>query len=253
MRYFLKLAYNGDGFHGWQSQPNANSVQQTVEEALSLILRVPTRIVGAGRTDTGVNARVMYAHFDTETVIENKERFLLALNRLCGKNIALNSIIPVHNDAHARFDAASRTYKYFVTFEKSPFFYPLSWHSPTPLSLEKMNSAASYLLETDDFTSFAKLHSDSKTNICKVSEAVWEECDFAGVPGAVFTITADRFLRNMVRAVVGTLVDVGRGKISKFDFINIIKAKDRCSAGTSMPPQALFLWDIKYQYIKPNL
>lgn len=249
MRYFLQLAYNGDGFHGWQSQPNATSVQQTIEIALSTLLRLPVQIVGAGRTDTGVNARRMYAHFDSPEEIADPGRFLLGLNRLCGKNIAFYRLIPVSDDAHARFDATSRTYKYFVTFEKSPFFYPLSWHSPSMLSLDDMNRAAELLTRNDDFTSFAKLHSDAKTNICDVREAFWEPLEIAGPPGAVFTITADRFLRNMVRAVVGTLVDVGRGKLSLDGFKNIIDAKDRCSAGTSMPPQALFLWDITYPYI----
>ncbi len=265
MRYFLKLAYNGAPFHGWQSQPNACSVQQTLEEALSVILRAPVSITGAGRTDTGVNARVMYAHFDTDhdmdsARLDDKKRFLLSLNRLCGPDIAVENIIEVANDAHARFDASKRTYKYFVAFGKSPFLPGISWHSPSPLDMEKMNECAAILLSTEDFTSFAKLHSDAKTNICKVTRADWEEWNSPFLPesrpsepnsynGIVFTISADRFLRNMVRAVVGTLVDVGRGKLTKDDFINIIEARDRCSAGTSMPPQALFLWDIEYPYI----
>lgn len=182
MRYFLQLAYNGDGFHGWQSQPNATSVQQTIEIALSTLLRLPVQIVGAGRTDTGVNARRMYAHFDSPEEIADPGRFLLGLNRLCGKNIAFYRLIPVSDDAHARFDATSRTYKYFVTFEKSPFFYPLSWHSPSMLSLDDMNRAAELLTRNDDFTSFAKLHSDAKTNICDVREAFWEPLEIAGPP-----------------------------------------------------------------------
>lgn len=243
----MKLAYNGNAFHGWQSQPNAISVQQKVEEALSTILRRDTPLVGAGRTDTGVNAKMMVAHFDTLKPIENKDRFLNGLNRLSGKDICLQDLKKVHDDAHARFDAISRTYKYFVTFEKSPFLCDFSWHSPQILDIEAMNRAANILLETDDFTSFAKLHSDAKTNICEVTKANWEEWhnDYE-VPGIVFTITANRFLRNMVRAVVGTLVDVGRGKLSTEDFKEIIDKKDRCSAGTSMPAQALFLWRIDY-------
>ena len=248
-RKFLKLSYSGAGFHGWQSQPNACSVQQTIEEALSIILRTPTPIVGAGRTDTGVNARVMYAHFDTETCIE-KERLLNGLNRLCGHEIAFHDIIDVADDAHARFDATSRTYKYFVNYEKSPFTDSFSWHSPTVLDTDEMNLAAEILLNTDDFTSFAKLHSDSKTNICNVRHAAWENRENEyGIPGAVFTITADRFLRNMVRAVVGTLVEVGRGKMTTEGFRKVIESKNRCSAGTSMPAAALFLWDITYPYI----
>lgn len=255
MRYFLRLSYNGAPFHGWQTQPNAVSVQQTLEEALTTILRAPVSVTGAGRTDTGVNARVMYAHFDLpdegRNLSEEKKRFLLSLNRLCGPAIAIEDLIEVSEGAHARFDATERTYKYFVTFEKTPFLAPLSWHSPSPLDTDAMNSAARVLLDTSDFTSFAKLHSDSRTNICDVREAKWTawNSDFLSSPGIVFTISADRFLRNMVRAVVGTLVDVGRHKITSDDFRRIIDKRDRCSAGTSMPPQALFLWDVKYPFI----
>ncbi len=232
MRYFLRLAYDGTGFHGWQTQPNAGSVQQTIEEALATVLRVPTPIVGAGRTDTGVHARIMYAHFDTSSPIENPGRFEVA------------------PDAHARFDATERSYKYFVVYEKSPFLRNVSWHSSAKLNIEAMNEAAGLLIDVKDFTSFAKLHSDARTNICDVRHASWEKSDnIYGIPGIVFTITADRFLRNMVRAVVGTLVDVGRGKLSVEEFCNIIDRHDRCAAGTSMPPQGLFLWDVKYPYI----
>lgn len=247
MRKFLKLSYSGTPFHGWQSQPNAVSVQQTLEEALTTILRESTPVTGAGRTDTGVHARVMYAHFDTEREIADKTKFLNGLNRLCGPAIAVDDVADVHDDAHARFDATSRSYKYFVTLRKSPFLAGCSWHSPGEPDVDAMNRAAAILTETDDFTSFAKLHSDARTNICRVTEAHWDrwENDY-GTPGLVFTITADRFLRNMVRAVVGTLADVGRGKLDIGGFKNIIDKKDRCSAGTSMPPQALFLWDITY-------
>lgn len=250
MRYFLKLAYDGTAFHGWQSQPNAVSVQQTIEESLSTILRLPTPITGAGRTDAGVHARVMYAHFDTAAPIADKKRFLIAMNRLSGKDIALHEVIEVHDDAHTRFDATERTYKYFVIYNKSPFLRTQSWHSPVELDVDRMNKAAEILLTTKDFTSFAKLHSDARTNICDVRYARWEnwENNF-GEPGIVFTISADRFLRNMVRAVVGTLVDVGRGKLSVEDFAKIIERRDRCSAGMSMPAEGLFLWDIKYDYI----
>lgn len=255
MRKFLRLSYDGGAFHGWQRQPNDTSVQQTLEEALATIMRTETPVTGAGRTDTGVHARVMYAHFDVESetvakALNDPRRFLIGLNRLCGHEICVQEIIDVHDDAHARFDATSRTYKYFVTFEKSPFLRHCSWHSPSPLDVGAMNEAARLLTETSDFTSFAKLHSDSKTNICRVTEAHWDEWhNEYGVPGIVFTITADRFLRNMVRAVVGTLVEVGRCKLTAEGFSDIINLKDRCSAGTSMPPQALFLWDIKYPYI----
>ncbi len=244
-RYFLKLGYRGAPFHGWQIQPNAVSVQEEVEKALSTILRAPILIIGAGRTDTGVNARTMYAHFDYEGELPEKGKMLVSLNRLVGQDIAIYDIFKVTDDAHARFDATERTYKYFTAFEKTPFFYPLSWYCPHSLDIDKMNEAAKILLETDDFTSFAKLHSDAKTNICKVKRAEWsKEEDMA-----IFTITADRFLRNMVRAVVGTLVDIGRGKITIEDFRKIIDSKDRCAAGQSMPGEALFLWDIKYDFI----
>lgn len=249
MRYFLKLAYNGAPFHGWQSQPNATGVQEVIEQSLSTILRHPVGIVGAGRTDTGVNARVMYAHFDADEISDRK-RFIISLNRLCGPSISIEDVINVPEDAHARFDATEREYRYFVTFEKSPFLAPFSWFSPAILNMEAMNEAAELLLKVKDFTSFAKLHSDAKTNLCDLREALWRNWDnLYGVPGLVFTIRADRFLRNMVRAVVGTLADVGRGKMSLSEFQNVIDAKDRCSAGTSMPSQALFLWNIKYPFI----
>ncbi len=246
-RFFLRLSYRGAPFHGWQIQPNAVSVQGEIEKALSIILRAPMTIVGAGRTDTGVNARVMYAHFDFDNPLPDKGRLLVSLNRLVGRDIAIHDIIPVSDNAHARFDASERTYKYFVTFEKSPFFYGLSWYCTNDLDINKMNEAASLLLDTDDFTSFAKLHSDSKTNICHVSKAEWK---MEGDAAAVFTISADRFLRNMVRAVVGTLVDVGRGKLTLDGFRKIIERKNRCAAGQSMPGEALFLWNVKYDYIK---
>lgn len=247
MRYFLKLSYDGSGFHGWQSQPNAKSVQQTIEEAMTVILRHPSQITGAGRTDTGVNARCMYAHFDFPELISDSHGFLHSLNRMVGPLISIENIYPMAEGAHARFDAVERTYKYFISYSKSPFLRHFSWISPSLLNMEKLNEAARILLDVEDFTSFAKLHSDAKTNICDVRSAIWEEWkNEYGVDGICFTISADRFLRNMVRAIVGTLVDVGRGKITAEDFIDIINDRDRCSAGTSMPPYPLFLWDIKY-------
>lgn len=257
MRYFLRLAYNGEKFHGWQSQPNAVSVQGRIEESLSTLARFPVTVTGAGRTDTGVHARRTYAHFDMPAPIDDPRRFLLSANRLAGKDISFEALIPVADGAHARFDATERTYKYFVSFGKTPFLHPFCWQSPSGLDIDKMNEAASLLLSVTDFTSFAKLHSDSKTNICDVRKAEWTPMDESGdlrglmppADGIVFTISADRFLRNMVRAVVGTLVDVGRGKIGIARFREIIEEKDRCSAGTSMPPGALFLWDVSYPYI----
>lgn len=261
MRYFLQLAYRGATFHGWQSQPNAVSVQSTIEDSLSLILRTPVNITGAGRTDTGVNARIMYAHFDCKKPVEDKFKFLLSLNRLVGKEIAIYDLLPVEDNSHARFDAVSRTYKYFISQRKDPFHGKLFFQCGKYPDMEAMNKAAAILPDTSDFTSFAKLHSDVKTNICKVTDACWkpihedqEAFDFMGSQhhGLVFTISADRFLRNMVRAIVGTLLDVGRGRISIEDFQNIIKAKDRCLAGSSAPPEALFLWDIKYPFLQQN-
>ncbi|MDE6341536.1 MAG: tRNA pseudouridine(38-40) synthase TruA [Muribaculaceae bacterium] len=245
-RYFLRLAYRGAPFHGWQIQPNAPSVQETIERALSTALRTPVAITGAGRTDTGVNAREMYAHFDYDDELPDTGKLLVSLNRLAGKDIAIYDIIRVVDDAHARFDARQRTYKYFVCFSKTPFFYPLSWYCPHGLDLDEMNRAASVLLETEDFTSFAKLHSDAKTNICHVSRAEWTR---EGDSGAVFTISADRFLRNMVRAVVGTLVEVGRGKMTVEEFREVISRRDRCAAGQSMPGEALFLWSVEYPWM----
>ncbi|MCH5215976.1 MAG: tRNA pseudouridine(38-40) synthase TruA [Muribaculaceae bacterium] len=247
-RYFLKLAYNGTGYHGWQRQPNAKSVQETIEDALTTLYRKSVSITGAGRTDTGVNARIMYAHFDTESEIEDVHRMIRSLNSLLGNNIVIYDIIRVHNEAHARFDATLRTYKYFVLTHKSPFAYPYAWHAYPTLDFEAMNDAAKILLTTDDFTSFSKLHTDVKTNICNVTEAIWTPISESSDAWA-FTISADRFLRNMVRAVVGTLVEVGAGKISISDFSAIISSKNRSNAGTSMPPHPLFLWDIKYSYL----
>lgn len=250
MRRFIRLSYNGSGFHGWQRQPGDDSVQQRLEESLSTVLREPIAVTGAGRTDAGVHARKMYAHFDFDGPLPDRSRLIRALNNLVGPGISVEDIIDVHEGAHARFDAVARVYKYFVLFGKSPFLQDMAWYCPGGLDVAKMNEAASLLIDTSDFTSFAKLHSDAKTNICKVTRASWDdwENDF-GVPGVVFTIEADRFLRNMVRAVVGTLVDVGRGKLSQEQFAEIIRKKDRCAAGTSMSAHALFLWDVKYPFI----
>lgn len=243
MRYFIRLAYRGAQYHGWQSQPNAISVQSEIERALATVFRTPISIVGAGRTDTGVNARTMYAHTDLPDGTD-PVRYLQSLNRLLGPDIALYEFIPVNPAAHARFDATAREYRYFVSERKSPFTYPLTWHSPQPLDYEAMNEAAALLLEVEDFTSFSKLHTDAKTNICHVTRAEWVAAD----EGMVFVIKADRFLRNMVRAVVGTLVEVGRHRIDLDGFRRIIEAKDRCAAGTSMPGHPLFLWDIEYPW-----
>ncbi|MDE5827735.1 MAG: tRNA pseudouridine(38-40) synthase TruA [Duncaniella sp.] len=239
----MRLAYRGANFHGWQCQPGEVTVQAVIEAALSTILRSNIKIVGAGRTDTGVNARMMVAHFDVPEPLADPVRLVNNLNALVGKDIAIEKIYEVEADRHARFDATSRTYHYYAVTRKSPFFYPLSWKAPEGLDFGKMNEAAALLLETSDFTSFAKLHTDAKTNICRVTKAQWEQI---GPDAWVFVITADRFLRNMVRAVVGTLVEVGRGKMSVERFAEVIAKRDRCAAGTSMPGHALFLWDVTY-------
>lgn len=244
-RYFMHLAYRGAPFYGWQTQPGAVTVQSVLEDALSTLLRRPTPVVGAGRTDAGVNASMMVAHFDAESPVEPR-----AVNSLVGKDIVIYSIDEVPPESHARFDATSRTYLYKVIEHKSPFLYPLTWHSPRPLDYDSMNRAAETLLNVSDFTSFAKLHSDTKTNICRVTQACWEPDSATG--GMTFVITADRFLRNMVRAVVGTLVDVGRGRLSEADFADIVAARNRCAAGTSMPPQALYLHRVTYPYWQPR-
>lgn len=247
VRFFLTLSYRGAPFHGWQVQPGAVSVQQILEDAFRKLTGCRVAVTGAGRTDAGVNARMMVAHADIPRDTPPVDALLRGLNALCGPDIAIYSLTPVHHDAHARFDAVSRTYRYYATERKSPFFHWLSWQCGSRLDFEAMNAAAATLLDVSDFASFAKLHSDARTTICRVRRAVWTRVD--GVPGAwYFEITADRFLRNMVRAVVGTLVEVGRGKLSFDGFGRVVEARDRCAAGTSMPPQALYLWDVGYPY-----
>lgn len=241
----MRLAYRGAPFHGWQSQPNAVSVQSVIEDALSKIMRRPVPIVGAGRTDAGVNARLMVAHFDLDGSPADVARFIGALNAMVGRDIAIYDICPVADDAHARFDAISRTYHYYAHIRKSPFIHELSWQAPATLDFDAMNEAAALMIGRRDFTSFSKLHTDTKTNICDLRQARWTDL---GGGSFCFEITADRFLRNMVRAVVGTLVDVGRGKMHPRDILDILDRKDRCAAGTSMLGHALYLWDVVYPY-----
>ncbi len=243
MRWFMELAYRGEPFHGWQVQPGEVTVQSTLEGALGMLMRRPVSVTGAGRTDAGVNAEKMIAHFDTEDPFDPQE-LTRRINAIVGKDIAVRRVWRVHDDMHARFSATSRTYRYYVLTQKSPFLNRLAWQAPKTLDFEAMNLAAARLLEVEDFTSFSKLHTQVKTNICHVTHARWIPMDTAGM--WYFEITADRFLRNMVRAVVGTLVDVGRHKIDYTDFCRIIDRRDRCAAGTSMPAHALYLHDITY-------
>ena len=242
MRFFITLSFDGTNYHGWQIQPNSDSVQQRLQEALSTLLRQPIEVVGAGRTDTGVHARMMVAHFDWEELIDGKQ-LAYKLNKFLPQDIAVQEVRLVDEEKHARFSATLRTYHYFIHTRKDPFQQAYSWQVPFKLDFEKMNEAAKVLLEYKDFTSFSKVNTDTKTNLCDVKEAFWEEI----APDRWrFTITANRFLRNMVRAIVGTLVEVGRGRLSPEDVRRIIEAKDRCSAGESVPAKGLFLVDIKY-------
>ena len=241
-RYFIYLSYNGKQYNGWQTQPNGVTVQQTIEEALATLLREPVPIVGAGRTDAGVHARLMVAHFDREEPIADLKFMAEKLNRVLPKDIAIHRIVGVTPEAHARFDATSRTYKYYLATRKDPFLYDLAYRYPGHLDFEAMNAACPILFEYRDFTSFSKLHTDVKTNNCRIQQAHWEkEGDMW-----VFTITADRFLRNMVRAIVGTLLEIGRGRMTTDGLRRVIEAKDRCKAGVSVPGHALYLMDITY-------
>ena len=241
MRYFIYLQYDGTSYHGWQTQPNCVSVQETIEQKLSLLMRRELFIVGAGRTDTGVHARLMVAHFDADQEVDCNQ-LTFRLNGLLPPDIAILRIVPVTPDAHARFSALSRTYRYYIITRKSPFDHLYTMRTYRQLDIDLMNEAASHLFDYSDFTSFAKLHSDVKTHICRIMYAHWEKTD----DGLVFCIRADRFLRNMVRAIVGTLIDVGRGSLSIPQFCATIEKKDRCSAGDSVPASGLFLEDVEY-------
>ncbi|WP_178265537.1 tRNA pseudouridine(38-40) synthase TruA [uncultured Phocaeicola sp.] len=241
-RYFIYLSYDGTNYHGWQIQPNGISVQEVLMKALSTFLRKPIEVVGAGRTDAGVHARLMVAHFDFDTELDCAT-VVDKLNRLLPLDVAVHRVRRVKSDAHARFDATYRTYKYYITTCKDPFSRAFSWRIFQTLDFEKMNEAAQTLFDYIDFTSFSKLHTDVKTNNCKMMYARWEQI---GEHNWVFTIQADRFLRNMVRAVVGTLVEVGKGKLTVEGFRKVIEEKNRCSAGTSVPGNALFLVDVGY-------
>lgn len=245
MRYFIKLAYNGTSYHGWQIQPNAASVQETLNKALSVILGSEINIMGAGRTDTGVHAREMYAHFDIEKTFD-AAKIIHKLNSFLPKDIVVYEIIPVHDDAHCRFDATSRTYEYHIHTFKDAFEEHLSWYYHQKLDLDLMNQAAKILLQHTDFQCFSKVNTDVNTFDCTITEAFWKQENNK----LVFTISANRFLRNMVRAIVGTLVNVGLHKINIDDFEQVILAKNRGKAGFSVPAHGLFLTKIEYDYLK---
>ena len=242
-RYFIELAFKGTKYHGWQRQRNATSVQGIVEETLMTLTRESLKTTGAGRTDTGVHARYYVAHIDSaHEMFDNRAGFIYKMNALLPQDIAVQDVYRVAPGAHARYSALSRTYEYTISLTRDPFDVEFSWYYPVPLDRAVMNQVAGRLRDYDDFTSFSKLHSNARTNICHIAEAIWE------IRGdkLVFVIRADRFLRNMVRALVGTMADVGRGKISGDDFYRILEGRNRNLAGFSAPPEGLSLVAIEY-------
>jgi len=243
-RYFIKLAFDGTNYHGWQIQENARTVQQVLNGALSMMLRETVSVTGCGRTDTGVHANEFFAHFDIKQEIPVKEckDLVFKLNNYLDVDLVIYNIFAVKPRVHARFSARERTYRYVITRIKNPFVSRYSHFHYGPLDLGLMNKGAGFLLSVSDFTSFSKVHTETKTNICRVTYAKWEE----NGDDLVFTIRADRFLRNMVRAIVGTLLDLGMKKIGFDDFRTIIASKDRCDAGESVQACGLFLIRVDY-------
>ena len=244
MRYFITLSYDGAAYCGWQRQPDAPSVQQALERALSTLLREPTEVVGAGRTDTGVNASRYVAHFDSESV-KDCAQLVYKLNLILPHDIAVQRVEQVWAEAHARFDAVEREYTYYISQRKNPFRRYSAWQYYVPLDVGRMNEAARALVEWEDFTSFAKLNSNNKTNICHVTKAEWRR-DAEDGDLLIFTIRADRFLRNMIRAIVGTLVDVGRGRYTVEQFCDILHSLDLSRSSAGAPAVGLFLSDVCY-------
>ena len=242
MRYFVWFGYDGAAYHGWQIQPNGNSVQEELQRGLSTLLREEISVTGAGRTDAGVHARVMVAHFDTEKALDCRQ-LAYKLNRLLPQDIAVDRVEQVSDDLHARFSATSRTYHYYIHTRKDPFRRAYSCEMHYDLDFAKMNEAGRILTTYEDFGAFCKAHSDVKTTLCQVTKAEWIQTSDSSW---YFEITANRFLRNMVRAVVGTLIDVGRGRLSIDEFRKVIEDKRRTEAGESMPANALFLEEIVY-------
>ena len=242
VRYFIHFAYDGTNYHGWQIQPDANSVQEELQKALSVLLRHDVEIVGAGRTDAGVHARQMVAHFEWDGQLDCQQT-AYRLGRMLPRDIAIYRMEPVADDMHARFSAVRRTYHYYLHTERDPFCRQYSCELHYDLDFERMNEAGRILCTYEDFGAFCKSHSDVKTTLCKVSEAHWIQVDSTHW---YFRISANRFLRNMVRAIVGTMIDVGRGRITLDDFRKIVEGKQRTQAGESMPAHALFLEEIEY-------
>ena len=241
-RYFIEISYKGKNYHGWQVQPHAISVQEVLNDCLTKLLKQEVHVVGAGRTDTGVHAKQLFAHFDLVKKVKDVSQFLSRLNSFLPKDIAAKSLLEVGEEAHARFDANARTYEYYVVQQKNPFEEDSAYLVYKPLNIEVMNQAAKRLFEFQDFTSFSKSDTQTKTNNCKIMQAYWEKRE--GL--LVFTIQADRFLRNMVRAIVGTLLEVGLGKMTEEEFVKVIESKDRSQAGTSVPAHALYLREVSY-------
>ena len=241
-RYFIRMAYQGTAYHGWQVQENAHTIQAEVNTVLTTLMRKETHVVGCGRTDTGVHAKDFMVHFDTEKLPYPEKDMIHKLNCLLPFDIAVSDLFRVQPEMHARFSATSRTYQYFITQKKDPFLQQSAYYMHLPLDLEKMNKAGEWLLEVTDFSSFSKVGSDVNNHNCKVVAAAWEKRDDL----LVFTVTADRFLRNMVRAMVGTLIEVGKGKIDLDEFKAIVAAKNRSKAGYSVPAAGLFLTGISY-------
>ncbi len=241
MRYFIELSYNGKKYHGWQIQPDVISIQEKLNFTVSTVLQEKIEVVGAGRTDTGVHAAQMFAHFDTKN--ELKGDITYKLNSLLPHDIIVHEVFSVDTEKHARFNAISRSYEYKIWLGRNPFLLDFSWqlHSQN-LNVDLMNAAAKLLLEYTDFQTFSKVKTDVHTYNCDITEAIWKQNE----KELVFHITANRFLRNMVRAIVGTLVDVGLGKITKDDFRKIIESKNRSNAGLSVPAKGLFLTNINY-------
>ncbi|MDR2836035.1 MAG: tRNA pseudouridine(38-40) synthase TruA [Bacteroidales bacterium] len=240
MRYKIELSYNGSEYFGWQKQPNNKTIQQTIEDAFLLIFKDKVEIIGCGRTDTGVHAKQYFAHFDSKNIFSLVETE--KLNKYLPDSINIISINKTSDNFHARFSAISRTYEYYISTSKNPFYNNLSWYIFQKLNVDLMQEAVNQLYNYSDFTSFSKLHTDVKTNNCKIINANFTiKEDFI-----ILRITADRFLRNMVRAIVGTLIEVGKEKLSVKDFCKIIESKNRCAAGQSVPAKGLFLVSVEY-------